>query len=80
MTTTTHGALLTIPQTAERMGISRAHVYNLVNSGELEYTNVALRKNGPTKKRISEGAIEAFNTSRTRRSPRLRIPRGSGLA
>lgn len=65
--------LLTIPQAAKRMGVSRSHVYNLIWAGELEYVNVALRKNGPTKKRISEDAIAAWSASRTRRNPRRRL-------
>lgn len=69
--------LLTIPETAERMGVSRSHVYNLIWAGELEFVNVALRKNGSTKKRISEAAILAYYAARTKRNPRQRLTRGA---
>lgn len=75
MTAATHNALLTIPQAAQRMGVSRNHVYNLMNAGELEFINMAVRKNGPTKKRISEDAIKAFYAARSGRSPRRRTRR-----
>jgi len=85
MTATTREArnaavkLLTIPEAAERMGVSRSHVYNLIGAGELEFVNVALRKNGPTKKRVTEAAIEALCESRTKRHPRRRLVRGAAL-
>lgn len=62
--------LLTIPQTAERMGVSRSHVYNLIWSGELEFVNTAKSKNGRTKMRVRESAIEKFETDRTKRHPK----------
>lgn len=65
-------ALLTIPQTAERMELSRSHVYNLIWAGELEYVNAAVKKSGRTKMRIPESAIEKFYGSRTKRNPRRR--------
>lgn len=64
--------LLTIPETAKYMGSSRQHVYNLINAGELEFVNVAVRKTGRTKKRIHKAAIDAFNASRAKRHPRRR--------
>lgn len=78
MTTTTLPAskLLTIPETAERMGVSRSHVYNLIWSGELEFVNAAKSKTGRTKMRVREAAIEKFEDSRTKRHPR-RGPRAA---
>lgn len=78
MTTTTREArdgaadLLTIPEAAKCLGSSRQHVYNLINSGELEFVNVAVRKTGRTKKRIHKDAIAALYTARTKRHPRRR--------
>lgn len=62
--------LLTIPETAERMGVSRSHVYNLIWSGELEFVNAAKNKNGRTKMRVRESAIEKFETDRTKKHPK----------
>lgn len=67
--------LLTIPEAAAYMKVSRSHVYNLIWAGELEFVNVALRKNGPTKKRIRKSAIEDMYASRTKRHPRRRLTR-----
>lgn len=67
------GELLTVPEAAAFMKVSRSHVYNLIWAGELEFVNVALRKNGPTKKRISEAGIAAYCASRTKRHPRRRV-------
>lgn len=78
MTATTREArdgaadLLTIPEAADFMGVSRSHVYNLIWAGELEFVNVAVRKTGRTKKRIHRDAIAAFNATRTKRNPRRR--------
>lgn len=65
--------LLTIPEVAEYMGSSRQHVYNLINAGELEFINIATRKNGKTKMRVAMSAINACSASRTKRHPRRRI-------
>lgn len=64
--------LLTIPQTAEYMGSSRQHVYNLINNGELPFVNIAARKTGKTKKRVPMSAINALTEARTKRYPRRR--------
>lgn len=68
----TAATLLTIPQAAKRMGVSRSHVYNLIWAGELEFVNAAVKKTGKTKMRISEDAITAFDDARTKRHPRRR--------
>lgn len=68
--------LLTIPEAAERLKCSRTHVYNLINSGELEYVNNAKRRAGKTLKRISSTAIEDYVAVRSKRAPR-RGPRSS---
>jgi excisionase family DNA binding protein len=80
MTTTTRevrdaaaAEVYTIPEAAARMKVSRSHIYNLIWAGELEFVNVALRKNGPTKKRISESAIADYYAARTKRHPRRRL-------
>lgn len=62
-------ALYTFPEVAEWLGSSRQHVYDLVNSGELPYVNVATRRAGRTKKRIREDALEAFMDRRTAKAP-----------
>lgn len=67
--------VLTIPEAAAYMKVSRSHVYNLIWAGELEFVNVALRKNGPTKKRIRKSAIKDYYTARTKRHPRRRLTR-----
>ena len=64
--------LLTIPDAAEAIGSSRQHVYDLINSGELPYVNVATRKAGKTKKRIARTALAEFCDARTGRAPRRR--------
>lgn len=64
--------LLTIPQAAERMGSSRSHVYNLIWAGELEFVNVAVKKTGKTKMRVSEDAIADYFSVRSKRHPRRR--------
>lgn len=65
--------LLTIPQAAERMSSSRSHVYNLIWAGELEFVNIAAKKTGKTKMRISEDAIADYYSGRTKRHPRRRL-------
>lgn len=62
-------ALYTFPEVAEWLGSSRQHVYDLVNSGELPYVNIATRRAGRTKKRIREDALEAFAERRTHKAP-----------
>lgn len=67
------GPVLSIPQAAEELGgCSRQHVYNLIRDGLLPTVNIALRKNGPTKKRIPVAAIEEFKAKRTNCAPRRR--------
>lgn len=68
----TASSLLTIPQAAKRMNSSRSHIYNLIWAGELEFVNIAAKKTGKTKMRISESAIEDYFAGRTKRHPRRR--------
>ena len=82
MTATTREArraaqLLTIPQAAERMNLSRSHIYNLIWAGELEFVNAAVKKTGKTKMRISEDAIADYFAGRTKRHPRRRVKSGA---
>ena len=71
--TTKADAWLTIPQTAERMELSRSHVYNLIWAGELKFVNAAVKKTGRTKMRVPESAIEEFYGTRIQRNPRRRV-------
>jgi excisionase family DNA binding protein len=38
-----HVDLLTVPQAAERIGCSRAHIYNLVAAGKLKRFDIAIK-------------------------------------
>jgi excisionase family DNA binding protein len=56
--------LLTIPQTAERLGCSKKHVYNLISAGKLKPANIAL---GPrSRTRIADTEIDRYITAATR--------------
>lgn len=60
--------LLTIPETAERLGCSERHVHNLIKACRLKPANIAI---GPrSKTRISDAEIDRFITDATRTTPR----------
>lgn len=56
--------LLTIPQTAERLGCSRKHVYNLISAGKLKPADISLGPRSHT--RISDAEVDRFITEATR--------------
>lgn len=49
--------LLTIPEAAARLGVSRGHIYNLVAAGQLDRYNVALKG---SKIRISDESVDRY--------------------
>lgn len=51
--------LLTIPQAAERLGVSRTHVYDLIAAGHLRRFNVSA-KPGSTKTRVADTDVDAY--------------------
>lgn len=55
--------LLTIPETAERLKVSRRAVYYLIDSGSLRVVNVS--NTGASKSRVREDDLRAFIESRT---------------
>lgn len=56
--------LLTIPEAADRIGCSRAHVYNLISAGLLNRHDISLppRNGGPRrpKTRVSDTDVDAY--------------------
>jgi len=65
-------AMLTIPETAERLRCSENHVYRLIASGDLSCTDIAQRGSRQPKTRVPETAITAFINARTTNARRLR--------
>lgn len=63
MTNATPPALLTVPETAERLRITRRGVYNLINAGAIRTVNIA--STGRAKTRIREDDLAAFIEART---------------
>ena len=57
--------LLTIPETARRLSVSRTTVYRLIADGELDHTDVG-RKGFP-RARVVETSLNAYITRRTTR-------------
>ena len=56
--------LLTVPETAVRLGVQRNTVYRLINAGELRAVNVAAT-GSKSRARIREDDLAAFIESRT---------------
>lgn len=53
--------LLTVPQAAEQLGVSRELVYQLMRRGELEFVQLPLRTGARwSGRRIEQAAIDAF--------------------
>lgn len=59
-------ALLTIPQTAERLGCSENHVYRLIAAGALRAVDIALPGSRRAKTRIREDDYAAYVKDHTR--------------
>jgi excisionase family DNA binding protein len=57
--------LYTIPETADLLGVSRAHAYRLVADGELGTVDVAVKGSRKAKSRITSAALAAFIASRS---------------
>lgn len=51
--------LLTIPEAAKRLGVSRPHVYDLIAAGKLRRFNVSA-KPGATKTRVADTDVDAY--------------------
>lgn len=64
--------LLTIPQTAERLGCSRWHVYDLIADGLLRSVDIAPRGSRRSKTRVREDDLQKLIDSRTRSARQLR--------
>jgi excisionase family DNA binding protein len=59
--TSTRIPLLTVPEAAEQLGISREYVYELMRRGELDYIQLPLRTGARwSGRRIEQTAIDAF--------------------
>jgi excisionase family DNA binding protein len=61
-------ALLTIPETAERLRISKRAVYLLIDTGDLRTVNIASAK-GASRMRVREDDLAAFIDKRTAAAP-----------
>lgn len=60
--------LLTIPETAARLGCHRDHVYTLIAHGAVEVTDIAAPGSRKSKSRISEAALGEYIRRNTRRA------------
>lgn len=60
--------LLTIPETADRLKLSRRSVYALISAGALRPVDVSVH--GRTKTRIREDDLQKFIDGRTRETRR----------
>ena len=60
-------ALLTIPETALRLGCSDMHVYRLISSGELSAVDVSQRGSRRPKTRVRSDDLASYIDARTRR-------------
>lgn len=63
--------LLTVPETARRLGVQRNTVYRLINSRALRTVNVAA--SGKPRIRIREDDLAAFIESRTASAPSVDV-------
>jgi len=60
--------LLTIQQTAQRLGASENHVYRLLTSGELRAVDIAQPGSLRSKTRVREDDLAAYIDQKTRRA------------
>jgi excisionase family DNA binding protein len=60
--------LLTIQQTAERLGASENHVYRLIAAGDLRAVDIAQRGSLRSKTRVRSDDLAAYIDQRTRQS------------
>lgn len=60
--------VLTIPEVATNLGISRASVYVLINNGELQTTDVGT--GGRARTRVFEDSVTALLERRASKPPR----------
>ena len=68
--TSTRTPLLTVPEAAEQLGVSREYVYGLMRRGELEYIQLPLRTGARwSGRRIEQAAIDAFIEASRRSEP-----------
>jgi excisionase family DNA binding protein len=57
--------LYTVPEAAKMLGVSRAHAYRLVASGELRVIDVGLKGSAKPMSRVRADDIAEFIASRT---------------
>ena len=69
------GSLLTIRETAERLGCSEANVYALIEGGELPYVRIGRRKGYRIDPADLAGFIAGRKEQREPARPRLHRPR-----
>jgi excisionase family DNA binding protein len=58
--------LLTIPETAKKLGLAMTTVYKMIAEGDLRAVDVAVRGAKKSKTRVREDDLEAFIEGRTR--------------
>lgn len=63
--TAKHTQLLTVPAAAERLSVSRTHIYRLIAAGELRSVEVKASGKRP-KTRVLEEDLESFIAQHTR--------------
>jgi len=68
MTQATDDDLLTTRQAAARLGISRRHLYNLINAGEIETIRIPSRNGNEGEHRIELAEIERFKDRNRQRA------------
>ena len=61
-------SFLTIPQTAERLGCGRTHVYDLIACGELAVIDISRPGAKRSETRVPESSIEEYGRRLLRRA------------
>src|SRR5699024_12419157 len=61
-------SFLTIPQTAERLGCGRTHVYDLIAHGDLAVIDISRPGAKRSKTRVPESSIEEYGRRLLRRA------------
>ena len=66
-------SLLTIAGAAARLGCSDAHVYRLIEAGELDAVDISQPGAKRSKTRVRSDAVDSYIKAHTRRAPRRAI-------
>lgn len=61
-------SFLTIPQTAERLGCGRTHVYDLIAHGDLAVIDISRPGAKRSKTRVPETSLDEYARRRIRRA------------